>query len=134
MVVIPYRASFFDCGCIDDLLRRLTSQEEQLRVSQSYLSKKSRWAARRQSRLFVYRRTVGRGNLVNVGETTKPKPKQSINYALHQKTLTVVAYLRRGRIQLSKKREKTSFIRISKNGLQVDLEEESSKGNYHIGG
>jgi hypothetical protein len=34
--------------------------------------------------------------LVNVGETTKPKPKQLINYALHQKMLMVVAYLRRG--------------------------------------
>jgi hypothetical protein len=31
-------------------------------------------------------------------------------------------------------KRKTSLIRISKNDLQVDLEEESSKGNCHIGG
>jgi hypothetical protein len=30
--------------------------------------------------------------------------------------------------------KETLFICISKNGLQVDLEEESSKGNYYIGG
>jgi hypothetical protein len=41
-----------------------------------------------------------------------------------------------------KKREKTSvgseeaksLICISRNGLQVDLEEEFNKGNYHVGG
>jgi hypothetical protein len=35
---------------------------------------------------------------------------------------------------LSKEREKTSLIRISKDGLQVDLEEEFSKGDCHVEG
>jgi hypothetical protein len=92
-------------------LNRRRKQEELLRVlQQSCLLKKRKDAnedegCRRQDgdqqRVnIVYSHIddlVRRGNLVNVGETTKPKPKQLINYALHQKTSTVVAYLHRGR-------------------------------------
>jgi hypothetical protein len=122
-VVISYRASFFDCGCIDDLLRRLTSQEERLWGSQSYLWKEnlgvavkdwltasqvaapSGWVpglivvvtCRKHGAAYegtkaqhlekgdvayshigdslIYRRTVCRGNLVNVGEKTLMKGK-----------------------------------------------------------
>jgi hypothetical protein len=119
-VVIPYRASLFDGGCINDSLRRLTSVDvrsrrngfEFCKVIYRRKEKRRRWAARRQSCLFVYWRTVCGGNLVNVRE-------KDFDGEIGRQQEGNVAYLRHNGTG------KTSAL-VGVGGLQA--------GNYYIGG
>jgi hypothetical protein len=110
IVVVPCCASLFDGGCIGDSQR-------------SYLSNEERFAGRFASRL-AREKSYDLRRLSSVDVGSKRNCFEFRNEVVYRRKE------KRRRLFVYRRTVKTSGV----DGLQVDLEEESSKGNYHVGG